>query len=145
LPDPSGAQPPYPLRLAPARPPIRVVVADDHAPYRYAVGAVLGADDRLEVVGTAPDGLGALNLVRELSPHVALVDVMMAPVNGFDVCRTLASSSTGVILLSAHDDSELVARGRSSGAAGYLSKNLSNEALKRAVVVVAGGGTCFAA
>jgi two-component system nitrate/nitrite response regulator NarL len=123
--------------------PIRIVVADDHETYRFALGAVLGADERLEVVGEAQDGLGAVELVREFSPDVALVDVMVSPADGFYVCRSLASSATGVILLSAHDDSELVARGRSSGAAGYLSKNASNEALRRAVVAVADGGTCF--
>jgi DNA-binding NarL/FixJ family response regulator len=125
--------------------PIRVVLADDHETYRYALGAVLAADERLEVVGDAPDGTGALELVREHRPQVALVDVMMSPVDGFDVCRTLASSATEVILLSAHDDSELVARGRSSGAAGYLSKNATNEALRRAILAVAAGGTCFEA
>ena len=123
--------------------PIRIVVADDHETYRYALGAVLAADERLEVVGEAPDGRGALELVREHRPNIALVDVMMSPVDGFEICRSLVSSRTEVILLSAHDDAELVARGRTSGAAGYLSKNASNEALRRAVIAVAAGGTCF--
>ena len=123
--------------------PIRIVLADDHDSYRYALGAVLAGDARLEVVAAATDGRSAVELVHQHRPNVALVDVIMSPVDGFDVCRRLASSTTNVILLSAHDDPELVARGRRSGAAGYLSKNASNEALRRAVVAVAGGGTCF--
>jgi two-component system nitrate/nitrite response regulator NarL len=125
--------------------PIRVVLADDHAVYRYALAALLTADERLEVVGDAPDALGLLELVRELRPDVALVDVMMSPVDGFHVSRKLARSPTDVILLSAYRDAELIAIGRSSGAAGYLSKNASSEALRHAVVAVAGGETCFEA
>jgi DNA-binding NarL/FixJ family response regulator len=125
--------------------PIRVVLADDHDVYRYALGALLAADERLEVVGDAPDALGVLELVRALRPDVALVDVMMSPVDGFHVSLKLADSPTDVILLSAYEDPELVEKGRSAGAAGYLSKNASNEALRRAVVAVAGGGTCFEA
>jgi two-component system nitrate/nitrite response regulator NarL len=125
--------------------PIRVVLADDHAVYRYALAALLAADERLEVVGDASDALGVLELVRELRPDVALVDVVMSPVDGFHVSRALATSPTDVILLSAYEDAELIALGRASGAAGYLSKNASNAALRHAVIAVAGGETCFEA
>lgn len=122
---------------------IRVVVVDDHETYRYALGAVLAAHGRLEVVGDAADGQSALDLIRASRPDVALIDVMMGPVDGFEVCRGLSSSPTGVILLSAYEDPELTARGRESGAAAYLSKGISNDALCRAVIAVARGGTCF--
>jgi DNA-binding NarL/FixJ family response regulator len=134
---------PYGTALAAPASPIRVVLADDHRPYRYALAAVLVGDARLDVVGEAPDGKGALDLVREFRPDVAVVDVVMAPIDGFDVCAGLSGSETEVILLSAHEDPTLVARARAAGAAGYLSKNVSNEALCSAVVAVAAGGTCF--
>jgi DNA-binding NarL/FixJ family response regulator len=127
--------------------PIRVVVADDHSSYRIALDAVLSADSRLEVVGSAADGRRALELIGEQRPDVALVDLMMTPVDGFEVCEALRSGrvpeDTSVILISAYEDPELVARGRSCGAAGYLSKDASNEALCSAVLAVAAGGTCF--
>ena len=122
---------------------IRVVIADDHDTYRYALRAVLTAKARLELVGDAADGRSALDLIRTSRPDVALIDVMMTPVDGFEVCRSLGSSATGVILLSAYEDPALTARGRDCGAAGYLSKGISNDALCRAVIAVAGGGTCF--
>jgi two-component system nitrate/nitrite response regulator NarL len=127
--------------------PVRVVVADDHASYRYALGAVLSAHRRLEVVGQAADGRRAVDLILESRPHVALIDVMMAPMDGFGVCRSLRESAspswTSVILISAFEDPELAARGRLCGAAGYLSKDVSNDALCRAVLEVARGGTAF--
>jgi DNA-binding NarL/FixJ family response regulator len=126
-----------------SEPPTRVVLADDHATYRYALAAMLAADGRLEVVGEAADGQGALDLVRRLHPGVALVDVMMKPVDGFEVAAGLRSSATAVILLSAYEDPELVARARASGAAGYLSKDSANDALCQAVLEVAGGATAF--
>jgi DNA-binding NarL/FixJ family response regulator len=133
---------------APSHPdPVRVVVADDHSSYRFALDAVLSAHDRLEVVGQAADGRQALELIREFRPDVALVDLMMSPVDGFEVCRTLHASRvvqpTSVILISAYEDAELVARGRRCGAAGYLSKEASIDSLCRAVLAVAQGGTCF--
>jgi two-component system nitrate/nitrite response regulator NarL len=122
---------------------ITVVVVDDHDTYRYALGAVISADGRLDLLGDAADGRLAIDLIRAERPDVALVDVMMGPVDGFEVCRSLSSSATGVILLSAYEDPELSERGRECGAAGYLSKGSTSEALCRAVVEVAGGGTCF--
>ena len=130
------------------RKPLRVVLADDHASYRYALGVVLSAHRELEVVGEAADGRSALDLIARLSPDVAVIDLMMAPLDGFDVCRSLAERRdpvpTGVLLISAHEDPELVARGRSCGASGYISKERPNEALCRAVLAVGYGGTCFA-
>jgi two-component system nitrate/nitrite response regulator NarL len=126
---------------------VRVVVADDHASYRLALDAVLSAHSRLQVVGSAADGRRALELIGEQRPDVAVVDLMMTPVDGFEVCEALQSGrlaeGTSVILISAYEDAELIARGRSCGAAGYLSKDASNEALCRAVLDVAAGGTCF--
>jgi DNA-binding NarL/FixJ family response regulator len=135
------------MRAADSSDPVRVIVADDHASYRHALDAVLSAHGGLTVVGEAPDGRGALELILQLHPHVALVDVMMAPVGGFEVCRSLRASSaraaTGVILISAYEDPELVKTGRAAGAAGYLSKEASNERLCAAVLEVARGGTYF--
>jgi two-component system nitrate/nitrite response regulator NarL len=131
------------LATPPSEPPVRVVLADDHDTYRYALGALLAADGRLEVVGDAADGRGALDLVHRFRPRVALVDVMMRPVDGFEVCAGLLTSATEVILLSAHEDPELVARARAAGAAAYVSKDSSNEALCGVVLAVAAGRTSF--
>ena len=53
--------------------PHRVVLADDHASYRYALGAVLSAHEELEIVGEAADGRRAIELITELSPDVAVI------------------------------------------------------------------------
>lgn len=128
--------------------PVRVVVADDHPSYLYALGEMLSAHGQLEVVGQAADGGSALELIAELAPDVAVIDLKMSPIDGFEVCRALSQDGedgpTAVILISAYEDPELVARGRSCGASGYLSKEASNDAICCAVLAVAHGLTSFA-
>ncbi|MCW2924204.1 MAG: response regulator receiver modulated CheB methylesterase [Thermoleophilia bacterium] len=71
--------------------PIRVVVADDSAVMRRLVGDALAADARIEVVGTASDGVEALARCAELRPDVLTLDLSMPNTNGLDVLARLAA------------------------------------------------------
>lgn len=126
--------------------PVSVLIADDHEPYRRALEAVLASEPGVSVVGSAGNGADALDLIERLDPDVALVDVVMGSVDGFGVCSAVkerAATRTRVVLISAHRDPALVARGRASGAAGYVGKHASNAALRRCVRAVAAGADWF--
>ena len=75
----------------------------------------------------ARDGVSGLHLARTSEPDVVLLDVMLPGMDGIEVCRRLRrSSSTPVIMLTAHEGSALDAvRGSSAGADGYVAKPFS--------------------
>ena len=75
------------------RPPIRVLIADDHRLFAETLGLTLEADPRLEVVGYARDGREAVKLAISLEPDVVLMDLDMPLVDGIEaasaICRSL--------------------------------------------------------
>lgn len=84
----------------PARPPARVVIADDHEPTRVLLRTLLMLDPQLDVVGEAADGEEAAKLAVDLSAQLALLDVQMPRLDGFaaaDVIRSY-SPATRIIL-----------------------------------------------
>ena len=123
------------------REPVEVVVADDHELVRIAIAAHLEGDGRARCVGEAATGAEAIELVRELRPAVAFVDVGLPDMEGFDVVRAVVAAglATRVVLVSSHINSELVLRGFEAGAWGYLSKTSSAELLSSALGAVVGG------
>jgi two-component system nitrate/nitrite response regulator NarL len=116
----------------------RVLVADDHPAYRRGVVRALQRAGH-DVVAQTHDGSAALALARRLVPDVALLDQRMPGPSGSEIAATLREegSATRVVVLSAYDEPELVEAALDAGAAGYLSKDASRDAIVGAVTAAA--------
>lgn len=81
-------------------------------------------------VQTAQDGMTAVTLAKQFEPHIAVLDVMMPGMDGFEVCRMLKKGSNiAVIMLTAKDDVDDRIKGLNLGADDYMSKPFSFEEL----------------
>lgn len=120
---------------------IRVVLADDHAIVRHGLSRAIQQEDDMEVVGQAEDGHAAIELARELSPDVVIMDITMPDLNGIEATREIRRESPNVkvIALSMHSAKRYVTEMFKAGAAGYLLKDCDFEELARAIRTVANG------
>ena len=120
---------------------VRVVVGDDHPLFREGVVRALTGSGQICVVAEAQDGAGALALVREHQPDVALLDYRMPELDGTQVAAAVRRDElrTRVLLLSAHDDAAIVYHALAEGAAGFLSKESTRAELVSAVLDCARG------
>lgn len=126
--------------------PIRVLVVDDHAVVREGLASILAREADLEVVGLAAGGEEGLSMVAELSPDVVLLDMQMPEMHGLEVLERLHAGDgpqPAVIVLTVHDDDELVLNAVRGGAQGYVLKSASRDELVRAIRHVAAGGQRF--
>ncbi len=117
----------------------RVVLADDHKPFREALRNLLARDPEIEVVGEAGDGSEALRLVRSMQPDVIVMDLRMPSVDGITVLRQLAAGNpaTKVIVVSVDSEPYFAKEMLAAGASGYVTKADADE-LPRAIRAVAG-------
>ncbi len=115
---------------------LRVLIADDEPLFAEALEVLLGADDRIEVVGRAADGTQAIALARELDPDVVLMDLSMPGVDGFAATEQILAEArrTQVVVLSGSDDPADIAKARDAGAAGYITKDRIAERLVEAIM-----------
>jgi DNA-binding NarL/FixJ family response regulator len=105
--------------------PIRVVIADDHRLFGQALEAILGADDRLEVVGHGQDGAEAVQLALSVEPDVILMDIAMPIMDGFQATKQIRKQRphARVLMLTGSNSRTDVDRAREAGAAGYVTKD----------------------
>lgn len=127
---------------------IQVLIADDHPLMRAAMRMTLTAEPDLEVVGEAADGLTAVQLARQLRPHVAIMDIRMPILDGVAATECLTDPEQGrpvkvLVITSFHLD-EYVVEALRAGASGFLLKDVTSEELVRAVRVVAGDNALLA-
>ncbi len=120
---------------------IRVIIADDHAVVREGTCELLKKAEDLEVVGEAADGIEAIQLVKDLKPDVAILDVAMPRLNGIEATREIKTISpdTSVLILSAYEYDQYVFTLLEAGAAGYLLKDVPSHKLIEAVRAVHNG------
>ena len=104
---------------------IRVLIADDHSLFAQALQAILGTDKRFETVGLANDGHQAIELVESLKPDVVLMDISMPVLDGFAATKEIMKRvpETKVLMLTGSNARADVNKARSSGAAGYITKD----------------------
>jgi DNA-binding NarL/FixJ family response regulator len=122
---------------------IRIILADDHKIMRDGLRALLEKESGMEVIAEAQNGRKALQLAREASPDVVIMDIGMPDLNGIEATRRIVSDVPGVkvIGLSMHSDRRFVAGMLSAGASGYLLKDCAFEELSFAVRAVVVGQT----
>jgi DNA-binding NarL/FixJ family response regulator len=122
---------------------IRVVVADDHAVVRRGLTGLIESTDDLEVVGVAKDGSEAIDLVRELRPDVAVMDLQMPVLDGVEATRAIVGDATGteVLVLTSFSDFARIDAAIEAGAVGYLLKDAEPEVLLDGIRAVARGGS----
>jgi two-component system, NarL family, nitrate/nitrite response regulator NarL len=119
------------------------VVADDHPLYRDGMVRAIKERPDLELVGEAADGRAALDMVAELQPDVAVLDLRMPELDALQVMNAIKRDElpTRVVLVSAFLDGSLVFQAVAAGAAAYLSKDADRNRICDAVAAVARGET----
>jgi two-component system response regulator NreC len=120
---------------------IRVLICDDHALFREGVKTILTANPEFEVVGEAEDGREAVERATKLNPDVALMDISMPVLKGFDATRRIKKErpDVKVLILTVYDDEDLVARCLDAGASGYILKDSPPNQLTYAIQAVSNG------
>jgi two-component system nitrate/nitrite response regulator NarL len=124
---------------------IRIAIADDHAVLRESLSSLLASEPEFEVVGSAADGVQALDLVQRAHPDVLVLDLFMPNSDGFEVLRTLdkaGSQVATVILTGSENDSDYTNVVRMGGR-GLVLKTDGPEKLFQAIRSVAAGELAF--
>ena len=122
---------------------ISIVIADDQGMVRAGFRSLLATEPDVRVVGEAPDGERAVEVVRRTDPDVVLMDIRMPVLDGIAATRELVrlGSRARVLVLTTFDLDEYVFEALRAGAAGFLLKQVRGSALVTAVRTVAAGGT----
>lgn len=117
--------------------PVRVLIADDEPLFVEMVEALLGSDERIEVVGTAQNGREAVELALSLDPDVTLMDISMPLLDGIEAVRQIRRSRPDacVLILTGSSAASDVDRSRQAGAAGFLTKDRIASQLVDAILV----------
>src|SRR5579883_588879 len=121
----------------------RILLIEDHEVVREGVRALINAQEDMTVVGEANNGRDGVRLVRELQPHIVVMDISMPEMNGLKATEKLqaVSPSSKIITLTRHAETGFVQQLLRVGVAGYVLKQSPSTELIRAVRVVAAGGS----
>ena len=127
------------------RPPLRILIADDHAVVRFGLKTILSNQEGWQVVGEAKSGAEALALALQLQPDVVLLDINMPGMNGLDALKAIRERlpATRAVTLTLDYSAELVREIKRCGGKGYVTKSDCDRDLVEAVAAVAAGGTYF--
>jgi len=124
-----------------SRPPIRVVLVDDHRLVREALRDTLAREDDVSVVGETGLGLVAIDWVREYKPDVVVLDIGLPDLNGIEVAARIREAGVGtrIVALSAYADRRFVNEMLKAGASAFVSKASAGTELVVAIRAAAAG------
>lgn len=117
-----------------ARPPIRVLLADDHTLVRRGVRLILDGEPDLTVVAEAGDGAEAVARARDTAVDLAVLDVAMPRMTGLQAARELSRRlpALHILILTMYDNEEYFFEALRAGASGYVLKSVADRDLVEA-------------
>lgn len=121
--------------------PIRVILADDHVVVRAGIRQFLEQSPEIQIVAEASNGAEALELIEQINPDVAVLDIQMPKMSGIEVTRWIRKQNLpiGILVLTAYDDEPYVQAVLRAGANGYVLKTAEPQAIVEAVKDVFNG------
>ena len=119
---------------------IRVIIVDDHQMVREGLRSMLDTPD-IEIVGEAGSGQASLDVIREHTPDVVLMDIRMPDMSGIDALVAIkeAQLNTRVIMVTTYRNTAYLLQALAEGAAGFILKDIPQEDLIATVRAVADG------
>lgn len=117
---------------------ITVMIVDDHTLIRETWSFLLGRNENFEVIAELGDGQKAIDIARDKRPQIVLLDINMAPLNGFDILKMIRKLSPGskVIAVSMHSQPAYAKKMLRLGAKGYVTKNSPRQEMLDAMAEV---------
>ncbi|HKH62050.1 MAG TPA: response regulator transcription factor [Flavitalea sp.] len=117
---------------------ITVMIVDDHTLIRETWSFLLGRNENFDVIAELGDGQKAIDIARDKRPQIVLLDINMAPLNGFDVLKMIRKLSPGskVIAVSMHSQPAYAKKMLRLGAKGYVTKNSPKQEMLDAITEV---------
>jgi len=104
---------------------IRILVVDDHAPFRRMLTDFLSSQGSVVVVGEAANGLEAVQKADQLQPDLVLMDLTMPVMSGFQATKAIKEKypKTKVVVLSSHSGEAYRKAAFGAHADGYIEKD----------------------
>jgi two-component system nitrate/nitrite response regulator NarL len=123
----------------------RILVADDHFPFRHMLRVFIELNPNWEVCGEAVDGLEAVVKTTELYPDIVIMDLDMPTLNGLEATRRIHEilPETRILILTAHEFSTLPQIAQDSGAQGCVLKSETFDVLTKAIETVSASKRFF--
>jgi DNA-binding NarL/FixJ family response regulator len=120
---------------------IRVLCVDDHPVVRDGIAAIINLQRDMMLAGAAATGEEALKRFFELRPDVALVDLQLPDMTGFDLIKKIKDKSPNarIIVLSSHEGDVDIQRALEAGAQGYVAKGIVRDELLETIRTVHAG------
>src|SRR5580765_2735384 len=124
---------------------IRVLVADDNFLVRLGLGAVLNAQSGMTVIAEAGNGRQAVELFRQHTPDIVLMDLRMPLMTGVEATKAIRSEHPGarIIVLTTYDGDEDIYRALQAGARAYLLKDIPGAQFTDSIRAVHNGQYCI--
>jgi len=117
---------------------IRIVIVEDHGLIREGLCLILAREKRFDIVGEASNGIQAIDVISDLKPDIALLDISMPGMGGIEVLPIIIQKSPGtkVLMLTATSDDGTILKALKAGARGYLSKDTTSQGLIKSIKIV---------
>ena len=124
---------------------IRIILVDDHQLFRNGLKILLAGFPEFEVAGEASNGNDFLNIIKNTTADVALMDINMPEMDGIEATRKglKISPSLNIIALSMYGEEEYYYKMVDAGAKGFLLKDSDISEVKEAIITVQKGGNFF--
>jgi DNA-binding NarL/FixJ family response regulator len=118
-----------------------ILIVDDHPLVREGLKSILKPAAGYEVVGQAGNARDAIQMVKNLKPHLVLLDLVLPDKSGLELSREIRSISppTRIMIVSMHSKVDYIVKAFQAGATGYMTKESATERLLQGIESVLNG------